>query len=176
MLSSYWYFFLYIVISFLLLKSETLKKEYNTDTISEIEKLVKTTVLPTFKYSYARMEKGVLQHLDRNYTYDVIPNELINGLLFQGIHRSPLGTTITIELIKPSKIYFFFHNKFDGGYSEIFANLNNWKKSNDAPQYDIYNSSHGLKMIMYEFNAEPGIYKIPPTTKEDACFSIVIQK
>ncbi len=169
-------FLLLFAVTFFLLKNTTPKKECSTDTISEIGKLVEITVLPTFKYRYACMKEGALQHLDRNYTYDVIPNELINGILFQGIHRPPLGTAVTIELIKPATIYFFFHYKFDGGYTKIFANLNNWGKSNDAPQYDIDNGKHGLKMIMYEFDARPGIYKIPPTTKENACFSILIQE
>ena len=166
---------LFSSVIFHLLKSQPTKKECNNKTISEVENLVKITVSPSFNYNYNCMTNGVLQHLDRNYTYDIIPNELINGILFQGIHRPPVGTTVTIEILKSSTIYFFFHNKFDGGYTKIFSNLNNWKQSKTAPQYDIYNGTHGLKMIMYEINAKPGIYKIPPTIKDKACFSIVIQ-
>ncbi|MCP4457311.1 MAG: hypothetical protein GY816_04690 [Cytophagales bacterium] len=99
-----------------------------------------------------------------------------NGLLFQGIHRPPKGTALTIELLKPATVYFFFHHKVNGGYSEIFSNLKNWEKCPSAPQYDIYNGDHGLEMIMYKMVAEKGIHKIPPTTKNRACFSIVFQQ
>lgn len=147
----------------------------NVEMIKKAEKLVRITPNPIFNYSYDIMEKGVIQHLDRDYTYDVIPKELKNGVLFQGIHRPPKGTFIKIELLKPAIIYFFFHETVDGGYAEIFPKLKQWEKSISAPQYDIYNGSHGLKMIMYKMVAKEGIYIIPPTQEDKACFNIVIK-
>ncbi len=132
-------------------------------------------VTPPFEFKYSTMKVGALQHLDRKYTYDVIPKELLNGLLFQGIHRPPEGTAIEIRLSSPAKIYFFFHHTVDGGYSEIFPKLKGWKKSADAPQYDIHNGGHGLRMTMYEMDAKAGTYAIPPTTRDKACFNIVFQ-
>ena len=80
------------------------------------------------------MKPSVIQHVDREYTYDYIPAELENGLLFQGIHRPVKGTSIIVELFRPAKIYFFFQNTWDGGYSEIFSNLKEWGKCTDTPQ------------------------------------------
>ncbi len=140
------------------------------------ERVVSMHVSPPFVYSFEFMEVGVLQHLDRDYTYDVVPQDLLDGILFQGVHRPPKGTAIRMELFFPVTIYFFFHYKVDGGYSEIFPTLTNWKKCDDAPQYDIHNGDHGLKMVMYKMDAEAGVYTIPPTTKDRACFSIVFQK
>ena len=150
-------------------------KAPNSEMIREAEKLVTVAMTPAFEYSFDHMTEGVLQHLDRNYTYDVIPYQLNGGLLFQGIHRPPTGTSLQIELLQPATVYFFFHSKTDGGYSRIFEELPIWKQSPIAPQYDIKNGGHGLNMTMYETDAQPGILYIPATTSDRACFSIVFQ-
>lgn len=143
--------------------------------ITETEKKLKVRVTPPFPYSYNLMRKGVLQHIDRDYTYDVIPDELIGGILFQGIHRPPKGTELKIELLSPAIIYFFFHRNVDGGYNKIFNSLEGWEKCKEAPKYDIYNGTHGHDMVMYKMIADQGLYTIPPTTKDKACFSIVFK-
>ena len=144
-----------------------------SEAVKRAETLVKVTSTPHFKSSYDLMNTGVIQHLDRDYTYDIIPSELVGGLLFQGIHRPPKGTALKIELLEPATIYFFFHHTVDGGYTKIFKTLNSWKKCNTAPQYDIDNGDHGLKMTMYKMEANKGIYHIPPTQEDRACFNIV---
>lgn len=145
------------------------------DPLKAAEQLVKVEVSPSHQFSYDWMKNGVLQHLDRKYTYDVIPKVLVGGLLFQGIHRPPKGTSVKIRLLSPARMYVFFHSRVDGGYSEIFSDLKGWKRSDDAPQYDIHNGDHGLKMVMFEMDAEAGWYEIPPTTEDRACFNIVFQ-
>jgi|GEM_PF-6562162 len=145
----------------------------NSKCLLVAEKLVRIKVTPAFKFNFVIMKQGVLQHLDRQYTYDVVPAELLTGLLFQGVHRPPKGTGIEIELLAPAKIFFFFHYQVDGGYSEIFAKLKNWKRCAVAPQYDIRNGDHGLKMVMFQLEADAGTYVIPPTTTDRACFNIV---
>jgi len=148
----------------------------NVAMIAEAEQLVKVTTTPDFIYSFDHMTEGVLQHLDRDYTYDIVPEELKGGLLFQGIHRPPKGTVVVMDILEPTTISFFFHSTVDGGYSQIFENLDGWEKTNPAPQYDIHNGDHGLDMTLYLLNAQPGIYSIPATTKDRACFSIIFQK
>lgn len=141
--------------------------------IKTVEKKIKVTPIPNYEYSYTEMKPGVIQHLDRGYTYDIIPEELYNGILFQGIHKPPKKTRLKIEVYEPMTIYFFFHSGVDGGYSNIFSNLEGWVKCTIAPQYDIDNGDHGKDMTMYRFEAKKGIYLIPPTSKENACFNIV---
>ena len=136
---------------------------------------VDVKVTPSYEFRFDVMRPGVLQHIDRPYTYDVVPPILMNGLLFQGIHRPPEGTAIRIELFAPADVYFFFHHTEDGGYTAIFSELENWKPSTTFPQYDIHNGSHGLKMVMYRLEADAGTYLIPPTTRDRACFNIVFQ-
>jgi hypothetical protein len=148
----------------------------NIAMIAEAEKLVKITTIPAFEYSFDLMTEGVLQHLDREYTYDVVPEELQGGFLFQGIHRPPKGTVVIMDILEPTTVSFFFHSIVDGGYSQIFENLDGWKKASPAPQYDILNGDHGLDMTIYQFNAHRGNYSIPATTEDRACFSIVFQK
>lgn len=148
----------------------------NFEMIIQAEQLVKVTTQPPFDYSFDFMTEGVLQHLDRAYTYDVIPESVKGGFLFQGIHRPPKGTIVVMDILKPTTISFFFHSKVDGGYSQIFEHLDGWEKMSHAPQYDIYNGDHGLDMTLYQMNAQPGIYSIPATTKDRACFSIVFQE
>lgn len=143
--------------------------------IREAEKLVKVRVTPPFNYSFGRMKPGVLQHIDRRYTYDVVPQELLNGFLFQGIHRPSKGTVVEIELSAPAKIYWFFHKGGDGGYGRIFEQLDGWERCEAFPQYDIHKGDHGLRMVMYRLNAGPGTYRIPATTVDRACFNIVFQ-
>lgn len=162
---------------------ENSKKNSNTrinhnpdiELINQIEKKAIISLIPEVKYSYDFMKKGVVQHLDRVYTYDYIPKELKNTILFQGIHRPVKKTSISIKLLEPATIYFFFHNTLDGGYSEIFKSLSGWEKCNNTPKYDIYNGNHGLKMIMYKKHAKKGLHKIPPTIKEKACFNIALK-
>lgn len=148
----------------------------NLAMIAEAEQLVKVTTQPPFDYSFDLMTEGVLQHLDRNYTYDVIPESLSSGFLFQGIHRPPKGTIVVMDIVKPTTVSFFFHSSVDGGYSQIFEHLDGWEKISPAPQYDIHNGDHGLDMTLYQLDALPGIISIPATTKDRACFSIVFQE
>jgi hypothetical protein len=147
----------------------------NEEMVELANELVHIDVQPEFPFSYDYMTEGVLQHLDREYTYDIIPYQLKGGLIFQGIHRPPKGTSLRIELLKPATIYFFFHSKTNGGYNKIFEQLPEWKLSKDAPQYDIHNGNHGLRMTMYRLVAQPGIIEIPATTKDKACFNMVFQ-
>jgi len=144
------------------------------DATLKAEKMVRVTVEPPFDFRFGIMQPGVLQHIDRNYTYDVVPEELLNGLLFQGIHRPPAGTAVTMELLVPATIYFFFHYKVHGGYAGIFERMEGWERCDTAPQYDIHNGDHGLRMIMYRREAPAGTYAIPPTEEYRACFSFVI--
>jgi len=147
----------------------------NIEFINQIEKKVIISLIPEVKYSYDSITKGVVQHLDRVYTYDYIPKELKNTILYQGIHRPVKGTSININLLEPAIIYFFFHNTVDGGYSEIFKNLKGWEQCYDTPKYDIHNGDHGLKMTMYKKYVEKGLYQIPPTIKDRACFNIALK-
>jgi hypothetical protein len=145
----------------------------NGEMIRAAEKLVHVKVTPPFDFSFDLMKPGVLQHIDREYTYDIVPPELMNGFLFQGIHRPPKGTVIEFELKSRARVYFFFSCERDGGYTTIFARLKNWKRCAVFPQYDIHNGDHGLKMVMYQLDADAGTYSIPPTIEDKACFSMV---
>lgn len=147
----------------------------NKEMVTKVEEEFLITPIPKFRYSYAVMEKGVIQHLDRDYTYDIIPQELKKGILFQGVHRLPKGTSFKIELLRPATVFFFFHRSSDGGYSQIFSNKEGWEKCELAPQYDINNGTHGLDMLMYKLEGEVGTYYIDSSTEERGCVSIVIQ-
>jgi hypothetical protein len=164
-----------IAILFFFLSLATILILYTNENRTRTEAKVRVSATPNFSYSYDSMKPGVIQHVDREYTYDYIPAELENGLLFQGIHRPVKGTSIVIEIFRPTTIYFFFQNTWDGGYSEIFSNLKEWEKCTETPQYDISNGDHGLHMTMYKLKASRGNYTIPPTTAENACFNIVFQ-
>lgn len=148
----------------------------NIAIIKKAETLVLVKVEPQFDFSFDIMKVGVLQHLDRDYTYDIVPPSLEGGFLFQGIHRPPKGTIITMEVIEPTVISFFFHSQVDGGYSKLFVGLDGWTQVHPAPQYDIYNGTHGQDMTLFKYVAMPGVYTIPATTEDRACFSIVFQK
>ncbi len=164
-----------IIITTVIFVKRTAPPLQNKEVLSIAEKIVKVKVSPFFNFNDDVMKLGVIQHVDRQYTYDSIPEELLGGLLFQGTHRPPKGTAIELELLTPATIYFFFHHQVDGGYSKIFERLKSWKRSGEFPQYDIHNGEHGLKMVMYQLEANVGTYYIPPTTKERACFSTLFQ-
>lgn len=148
----------------------------NEAMIAQAEQLVKISTQPPFEFSFDFMTEGVLQHLDRAYTYDVVPESLNGGYLFQGVHRPSKGTIVMMDILKPTTVSFFFHSRVDGGYSEIFQELDGWEKMSPAPQYDIHNGDHGLDMTLYQFDAPVGRISIPATTKDRACFSIVFQE
>jgi hypothetical protein len=139
------------------------------------ERVVKVTLTPKSAYGFDTMRVGALQHLDRDYTYDVVPEELRGGLLFQGIHRAPTGTKLHFDLLEPATVYVFFHPEKDGGWSEAFAARPEWKRCETFPQYDIHNGKHGLTMIMHRHEAAPGRYELPVTTEDQGCFNLVFQ-
>ena len=174
------FIFIFVVASIICAKSNNnfrLGYSFPTKLVNEIpiETLVKVEVTPSYNYCFDIMKIGIRQHIDRNYTYDVIPKELLGGIFFQGIHRVPTDTSIAIKVLVPMKLYFFFHNTVNGGYSKIFSNLKDWNLCDTAPQYDINNGDHGLKMIMYSRIVKAGTYYIPATIKDRACFNIVFK-
>ena len=139
------------------------------------KEFVKVIPTPFHESEFDIMKEGVLLHVDRKYTYDIIPSELIGGLLFQGIHRPPKDYIVEIELLEPAIIYFFFHVTANGDYDKIFESLDKWELCDTFPQYDIHNGEHGLKMIMYKYESDVGKIIIPPTRRKKACFNIVFQ-
>lgn len=170
------YLFLSLIIAKKIYDNLGVKADHSVDgeTVELVEKNYIVTAFPEFPYSYSIMKKGVIQHLDRDYTYDVVPPEVDGGILFQGIHRLPKGTSFKIELLKPATVYFFFHKSSDGGYSQIFPDLKVWNKCVSAPRYDINNGTHGLDMLMYKLEGEAGTYNIPSSTEERGCVSLVL--
>ena len=163
------------IVFFIEKKSFVVYEPTNSAVKAIIDKLARVSVYPEIPHRFDIMQPGVLQHLDRRFTYDTVPGKLLNGILFQGIHEPVEGTHVEVELLVPADIYFFFHYKVNGGYSDIFPELDGWERSEQAPQYDIHNGMHGLRMIMYHLEGEAGIYQIPPTVTDKACFSIVFQ-
>jgi len=147
----------------------------NYELIKTVQEKVIVTFNPPIEFSYDLMTEGVTQHLDRIYTYDYIPEELQNVILFQGTHRIAIGTTVTINLLQPTTIYVFFHELVDSGYTSIFEKLEDWNRCTDAPKYDILNGNHGLNMIMYKMEAKPGRYTIPATTSNEGCFNLAFK-
>ena len=152
-------------------KSETRPETKSDPRIEWVE----VQVDPPQKHDYAVMRVGVRQHVDRRYTYDVVPHELEGGLLYQGMHRPPRNTRVRIVLKRAARVYFFFHHRFDGGYTKIFSRLPNWIRQPNAPQYDLKGGDHGRSMIMYAADLQPGSFELPATTRRRACFSIVFQ-
>ena len=139
------------------------------------ERTAKVTLTPESAFGFDTMRVGALQHLDRDYTYDVVPEELLGGLLFQGIHRAPKGTKLHFDLLEAATVSVFFHPEKDGGWSEAFAKLPEWQRCESFPQYDIHNGKHGLTMIMHRLEAAPGRYELPETTEDQGCFNLVFQ-
>tara|TARA_B100001559_G_C16435368_1_gene591772 strand:+ start:217 stop:654 length:438 start_codon:yes stop_codon:yes gene_type:complete len=140
-----------------------------------VQEKIEILFTPPQEYSFDIMNIGVKQHIDREYTYDLIPEELIGGVLLQNVHRLEKSTQIKFQCKEECTVYFFFHSVVDGGYSKIFEELTNWEKCEYFPKYDIKNpNGHGLTMDMYKTKIAPNEeIIIPPTTKERACCNIV---
>lgn len=146
--------------------------------LKPIEKVIPRVdmqISPAYDFKFDTMRVGALQHIDREYTYDVIPEELKEGMLFQGIHRQPAGTSISFKVNKTGTAYFFFHIRKHGGYNQIFETLPGWELCESAPQYDIHNGPHGLEMLMYKQQVTAGTYSIPKSTEDLGCFNMVFQ-
>jgi len=97
-----------IIITTVIFVKRTSPPLQNKEVLSIAEKIVKVKVTLFFDFNYDVMKLGVIQLVARQCTYDSIPEELLGGLLFQGIHRPPKGTAIEFELLTPATIYFFF--------------------------------------------------------------------
>jgi len=159
------------------------EKVYDITTVNEhtIKSSVQHKTLNSKLYDFDIMTKGVRQHVDRNYTYDVIPSELEGGYLYQPVHRIPENTKISFDVKKPTDVYVFFHVTCDGMFTETFKEMKNWELCSSAPQYDIDNpNGHGLKMLMYKLDAKIGTYDLPiikynQKHKSMLCFNIVFK-
>lgn len=160
---------------FLLLLAGCADRAPNPAMRAVAERTVKVTLTPESAFGFDTMRVGVLQHLDRDYSYDVVPEELLGGLLFQGIHRAPAGTKLHFDLLEPATVFVFFHPDKDGGWSEAFAQLPEWQRCETFPQYDIHNGKHGRMMIMHRLEAVPGRFELPGTTEDQGCFNLVFQ-
>jgi len=154
--------------------------------IWKLKKLVNLKVTGIETPQFDIMKIGVKQHIDRDYTYDEIPDEMINGYLFQNVHRTPNKTKFKFEVLKPLTAYFIYHDVYNGGYDKSFskfAKKNGWVLCDDAPKYDINNPNpgmkeHGLHMTMYKLEANRGYYKLPKTKsgKQWSCISMVFKE
>ena len=159
------------------------EKIYNITNVNEhtIKSSVQDKSLTSELYDFDIMTKGVRQHIDRDYTYDVIPSELEGGYLYQPVHRVPENTKISFDVKEPTDIYVFFHNTCDGMFTDTFQEMKDWELCSSAPQYDTQNSNgHGLKMLMYKLEAQPGNYDLPTVQfnqehKSMLCFNIVFK-
>ena len=142
-----------------------------------MEDRIKIIFDPKQEFSFDIMEIGVKQHIDRSYTYDIIPTEILGGTLLQNVHRLEKGTKIAFSCNEECIVYFIFHSTVDGGYSETFKNLKGWERCENYPKYDIKNpNGHGLTMVMYRTKILANVnVNIPPTEKENACCNIVFK-
>jgi carbamoyltransferase len=158
------------------------KSEKETLDLDKLNDLVKLEVTGIDNPKFKIMKPGVKQHLDRDYTYDIIPDELLHGYLFQNVHRTLKGTEFKFELSKPTDVYFIFHKDYDGGYQEIIPNLDGWTLCDEAPQYDVFrpihkDPTHGMGLVMYKLEAKQGVYEIPQSTDEQwSCISMVFKE
>ena len=157
-----------------------LRPRYKLQLEDVIKQHVSIETTPRLPNEFDLMKPGVIKDIDRDYTYDVVPEEIDGGILYQPIHRIPLGTSIKLNVLKPMTMYFIFHNGCDGNYTNIFKTLEGWELCKEAPQYDInceWDPEHGLHMTMYKMKALPGIYNIPAGEKgvktDWACWNIV---
>ena len=122
---------------------------------------------PTKHFYLDRMGIGVKKDIDREYTYDIVPKELEGGILYQTEHRVLAGTSIELTIHKPLTLYFIFHDEYDGNYTNIFKNLDDWEMCDTAPQYDVNcktpnMETHGMNQTMYKLKAkEKTTYSIP---------------
>jgi len=77
------------------------------------------------------------------------------------------GTGIEIKTHKAMTLYFIFHEDYDGNYTDIFKNLDEWEICNTAPQYDVDTNNpqmvgHGDNQKMYKLEAKKNTtYSIP---------------
>ena len=143
-----------------ILKKMTLEAK---ETLSQND--ITVTIEPHKDFYTDTMTVGVKKDIDRTYTYDVIPKELEGGLLYQTAHRIMSGTGIQIKTHKAMTLYFIFHARYDGDYTNIFEDLHDWKICDTAPQYDVntnYLDRHGEDQKMYKLEAKKNTtYSIP---------------
>ncbi len=93
-------FAIFVGLSILSFKICTSHKEIANKNVSfenHIKNKVIVTATPKMSYNYDYMKNGVLQHIDRDYSYYYIPTEMVNGILYQGIHRPVKGTSIKLN-------------------------------------------------------------------------------
>ena len=126
---------------------------------------------PTTHFYLDKMVVGVKKDIDREYTYDIIPKELEGGILHQTEHRVLAGMSIELTIHKPLTLYFIFHNEYDGNYTNILENLDDWEMCDTAPQYDVNCKTpgmeeHGLNQKMYRLKAKKNMTYSIPTSEQ----------
>jgi acyl-CoA thioesterase-1 len=148
------------------------------DAAKDLAKLVKYTVEPAMEHKLNHLKLGAIQHCDRPYVYSVIPEEMVGAVVFQGVHRAPLGTKVKIEVLASSTVYFFFYHggKYSGGYDKIFPDLKDWRKLDADVRYGHNVDKESSKIMrVYRLDAQAGLVEIPATTSENGVFAFAVK-
>ena len=139
------------------------------------------------------MLPGVQMHLDRLYTYDVIPSAVYGGSLLVVPHRLPAGLDLEFDCSgpgtdegAPATFFVIAHsgeNAHDGGLTTPLdwrvSQDAGWRRSAVAPQYDLADvcgcGPHGLNMSMWGLTFRGATHiRIPSTTQDDGAISFVL--
>jgi len=118
------------------------------------------------------LENDCTFHNDRDYTYDKIPEYLINKTIVTHKHKLLTNTTFKIYTIKENIIYMMIHNIKHGGLiSELIEN--GWVRLSEPLHYDTHNGNHGLMTTLLQYNTKPNESVSITTTENSACISIL---
>jgi acyl-CoA thioesterase-1 len=154
-------------------------KSGTSSAATDLAKLVKFTVEPPMDYKLDYLKVGAIQHCDRPYVYRAIPEQMIGAVVFQGVHRAPLGTGVKIEVLAPTTVYCLFYHgaKYSGGYDKIFPKLEGWQALNEDVHYGHGASAgkEGKIMKVYRRDAQDGVVEIPATSSENGVFALAVK-
>lgn len=149
------------------------------DAALQVAKLVRVVPEPAVEHAFDYLAVGTRQHLDRTYVYCWVPEDMAEGIVYQGPHRAALNQSFTIEVLAPTTIWFCVKGgkTWGGGWHEVFAELEGWQRVDPPLLY--HNSAttgkNGKDMVRYRLDAEPGTIVIPPAPRVNAVMSIVFR-
>ncbi len=108
---------------------------------------------------------------DRDFVFRSLPNELKGGLHVVFPHIIPLGTSISLELKRKSRIYVILESSDRNGELPTALSKQGWQLSTTAPTIEGKKYG-GQKLTMLYTDAAAGVLNIPKTRTKETCLSV----
>jgi len=130
---------------------------------------------PKLGANFGVFNDGSLQHVDRDYKYDIVPDKLKSLILFKSVHELKRNTKMVFKSDKPINAYVILCNNHDKAITELVKTETIWEQQDKFPQYDIYNGKHGWYTRVYKSSVRKDLFNFEISV-DGLCLNFLFDK